>query len=118
MAASNTHLIDIDPVTGEYIQGWPRIKRSIEKILRTRLRTRLMRLWWGSEFLDIQDKPGNQETIMDGIMAAVTAINSYEPEFKVTTVVIKDLDSTGSMTVIVEGFDVIEKAAKRVQVTL
>ena len=69
--APSDHLIDIDRETGELVQGWPRIKQSIFVILTTRLRTRLMRLWWGSNFINMQDKPGNQEVLMAGMMAAI-----------------------------------------------
>ncbi|MGZ5390179.1 MAG: GPW/gp25 family protein [Aeromicrobium sp.] len=112
------HLIDIDRETGEYLQGWPRIRQSIVTILTTRLRTRLMRLWWGSEFLDMQDKPANEQTFMDGIFAAIEAINTYEPEFRVTKVTIEDLGPLGSVTITVEGVDLVEQTARRVSTTL
>ena len=116
--SATEHLIDIDRMTGEYVQGWPRIKQSIYTILTTRLRTRLMRLWWGSKFIDMQDKPGNQEVIMAGMMAAIAAINTYEPEFKVTRVTIDDFDSTGDITITIEGVDLVDAALKRVRQTI
>ena len=112
------HLIDIDRYTGEFIQGWPRIRQSIETILTTRLRTRLMRLWWGSEFLDMQDKPIGQQTFMEGIFAAIEAINEYEPEFKVTQVTIEGLGPTGSCTITVEGVDLVEQRARRASIAI
>ncbi|SHH06346.1 GPW/gp25 family protein [Bradyrhizobium erythrophlei] len=119
MAALPTdHLIDIDRETGEYIQGWPRIKQSIFVILTTRLKSRLMRLWWGSQFIDMQDKPMNEETIMSGMMAAISAINTYEPEFKVTRVSIDSADASGDITITVEGVDLIDNAARRVKTVI
>jgi phage baseplate assembly protein W len=118
MANESKHLFDIDRVTGEYISGWPRIKQSILTILTTRLRTRLMRLWWGSEFLDMQDKPGNEETIMNSIMAAAEAINLYEPEFKVKLIVIDDFTAGGEIRITVDGEDIYEKTDRRVVATL
>jgi phage baseplate assembly protein W len=116
---SNTeHLIDIDRFTGELIQGWERIKQSIYVILTTRLRTRLMRLWWGSKFIDMQDKPGNQEVLMAGMMAAIAAINTYEPEFKVTRVSIDAFDASGEITITIEGVDLVDAALKRTKVTI
>ena len=112
------HLIDIDPDTGEYLQGWERIKKSIERILTTRLRTRLMRLWWGSEFLDMQDKPANEQTFMDGIFAAIEAINDNEPEFRVTQVTIEGQLVIGNCVITVEGVDLVEQTARRVSITL
>ena len=112
------HLIDIDRITGNYVQGWDRIKQSIVTILTTRLRTRLMRLWWGSAFIDMQDKPGNEEVMMTGMMAAISAINTYEPEFKVTKVVIDAFGPGGDITITVEGVDLIDATLKRIRQTL
>jgi len=112
------YLIDIDRETGEYISGWPRIKQSIITILTTRLRTRLMRLWFGSKFLDMQDKPGNRQTMMDGIMAAAIAINKYEPEFKLTEIAINEFGPEGSIVITAEGVDLVENALKTVRTPL
>jgi phage baseplate assembly protein W len=115
---STEHLIDIDRLTGEYIQGWPRIKQSIFTILTTRLRTRLMRLWWGSKFINMQDKPGNQEVIMAGMMAAIAAINTYEPEFKVTRVTIDEMGPDGAIAITTEGVDLIDNAIRLMKTTI
>lgn len=115
---STEHLIDIDRFTGELIQGWDRIKQSIYVILTTRLRTRLMRLWWGSKFIDMQDKPGNQEVLMAGMMAAIAAINTYEPEFKVTRVTIDEFDASGEITITIEGVDLVDAALRRVKLSI
>ncbi|GAB9153133.1 GPW/gp25 family protein [Bradyrhizobium diazoefficiens] len=118
MATSTEHLIDIDRFTGELIQGWERIKQSIFVILTTRLRTRLMRLWWGSKFNEMQDKPGNEEVLMSSMMAAISAINTYEPEFKVTRVVIEDMGPDGEITITVEGIDLVDEALRRLKTTI
>jgi len=118
MASSTEHLVDIDRETGELIQGWPRIKQSVYVILTTRLRSRLMRLWWGSDFINMQDKPGNEEVIFGGIMAAIAAINAYEPEFKVTKVAIDAFDPTGEITFTIDGVDLIDAQLKRMKATI
>lgn len=112
------HLVDIDRETGELISGWPRIKQSIYVILTTRLRSRIMRLWWGSDFLNIQAKPGNEEVLFGGMMAAIAAINTYEPEFKVTKVAIDAFDSTGDITFTIEGYDLVDAQLKRTKQTI
>jgi uncharacterized protein len=112
------HLIDVDRYTGELIQGWARIKQSIFVILTTRLRTRLMRLWWGSKFINMQDKPSNQEVIVSGMMAAISAINTYEPEFKVTRVTIDEAGPDGAITFTVEGIDLVDQVLRRLKQTI
>ena len=113
-----TYLIDIDRETGEYISGWRRIKQSIYTILSTRLRTRIMRLWWGSEFLDMQDKPGNEEVLLNGIQAAIEAINDYEPEFRVTRLTINELNSTGTLVMTIDGVDLVDLKNRNLSVRL
>jgi phage baseplate assembly protein W len=112
------HLVDIDRETGELIQGWPRIKQSIFVILTTRLRSRLMRLWWGSDFINMQDKPGNDEVLFGGMMAAISAINAYEPEFKISRVSIDAFDASGEITFTIEGVDLIDNAMRRTKATI
>jgi phage baseplate assembly protein W len=118
MLIRTDYLIDIDRETGEYIQGWARIKQSIVTILTTRLKTRFMRLWWGSEFLDMQDKPANAETFVQGISAAAKAINDYEPEFKVERIIINELGPTGAISITIEGLDLVDSARRRLSTTL
>jgi len=118
MATSTEYLIDIDRETGDLIQGWPRIRQSIIVILTTRLKTRLMRLWFGSEFSDMQDKPGNHQTFVDGIIAAISAINQFEPEFKVTSVAINRLDASGRVEITVEGVDLVDQTRRQLRTTL
>ncbi|MGJ4953029.1 GPW/gp25 family protein [Bradyrhizobium sp. HKCCYLS20291] len=117
-ALPSEHLVDIDRETGELIQGWPRIKQSIFVILTTRLKVRLMRLWWGSTFQNMQDKPSNEETMMSGMMAAIAAINTYEPEFKVTRVSIDEADASGAITITIDGIDLVEQVLRRTSVTI
>jgi uncharacterized protein len=117
MALSDA-LVDIDRYTGEYIQGWPRARQSIITILTTRLRTRIMRRWWGSDFIDMMDKPSITEVFTKSIVAAIEAINKYEPEFKVSRVTITDLGPEGIATITIDGKYLPEEIERRVQVTL
>lgn len=118
MALPTEHLIDIDRDTGDLVSGWSRIKQSIFVILTTRLRSRLMRLWWGSKFINMQDKPGNEEVIMGGMMAAIAAINTYEPEFKITRVSIDAFDASGEITFTIEGVDLVDQSMNLMRTTI
>jgi phage baseplate assembly protein W len=115
MASGPDPIKDVDRETGEWIQGWTRAKQSIVTILTTRLRTRLMRLWWGSEFLNLQDKPATMEVFVRSIGAAANAINLYEPEFEVQTIKIDSLNANGECMVTVDGVYIPEGVARRTQ---
>lgn len=110
-------LLDMDRETGEYISGWPRCRQAIMTILTTRLRTRLMRLWWGSEFLNAQDKPGNMEVMMSSLGRAIWAINEYEPEFEILSVTIDEFGADGAITFTVNGIYLPDQTARSVQET-
>ncbi len=117
MAKKVEPLKDIDRETGELISGWPRIRQSIRTILTTRIGSRLMRLWWGSEYLDLQDKPAMQEVFMRSIVSAAAAINKYEPECKVTKSSIDELGPDGFAAMSIYGDDILNNSARRVDVT-
>ena len=116
--AANKLIVDIDRDTGELVSGWERCKKSITTILTTRLRTRLMRLWFGSDFLDLQDKPATDEVFMRSIISAADAIDQYEPEFMVTSVVIENLGPEGAPVITINGDYLPEQTSRRAQLAL
>lgn len=107
MANTPSYLIDIDPDTLEYVSGWARGQKSIRTILQTRLNTRIMREWFGSDFLNIQDKPLSQEVWVQSIIAAQAAVNQFEPEFKITSITITKADANGTLNAVVTVRDLI-----------
>ena len=95
-------IVDVDRYTGEYISGWPRCQQSIKTILTTRLNVRVMREWWGSDFIDIMDKPMVAQVFALSIGSALYYINKYEPEYHATSVSMTPSDD-GSCIVVVDG---------------
>ncbi|MCB1466645.1 MAG: GPW/gp25 family protein [Rhizobiaceae bacterium] len=111
-------IVDIDRETGELISGWARCRQSIYTILTTRLHTRLMRLRFGSEFSDLIDKPSTDEVFMRSIIAAADAIDKYEPEFMVSSVLIENLGPEGAPQITIVGDYLPEATSRRAQVAL
>ncbi|TXM68201.1 hypothetical protein [Methylobacterium sp. WL120] len=118
MALGVEPIVDVDRDTGELIQGWPRCKQSIITILTTRLRTRIMRLWWGSEFLNAQDKPNNNLTYAMSIQAALDAIDLYEPEFLIGRVLLGGDAVGGEAEITIEGEYTPDKTSRAITVTM
>lgn len=118
MALGDAPIVDIDRNTGELIQGWPRCRQSIEVILTTRLRTRLMRLWWGSDFLNAQDKPNNEQTYNLSILSAISSIDEYEPEFDISRIILGGSAPAGEAEITVEGVYLPEQMARAVTVNV
>jgi uncharacterized protein len=69
--------------TGKRLGGLEHMRQSVADILRTPLGTRVMRRDYGSELPRLIDAPINRETITKIIAAGVTAINKWEPRFRV-----------------------------------
>lgn len=111
-------IVDIDRDTGELIQGWPRARRAIKTIVQTRFRTRLMRLYFGSNAPDLQDKPGNEFEILKAFHDIADAVNKWEPEFRVTNIHVDEAGPDGDYTLTVDGVYLPEQKNARVQVTL
>lgn len=117
MAAGTSPLVDVDRVTGEYISGWPRCEQSIKTILTTRLKTRVERLWWGSDFIDTMDKPMVQQVFAQSMLLAFRYINLYEPEYKIQSVSLTP-SSDGSCVAIVNGIYRPDQSNKTVSLSL
>lgn len=117
MATIADLIVDIDRETGELITGWPRCRQSIQVILTTRLRTRVMRRWFGSRFLELQDQPANEQSYNECLGKAINAINRYEPEFVVTRLAIRPA-ADGSAEITVEGTYLPEMSSRRTVVNI
>jgi hypothetical protein len=117
MSTRASLIVDVDRVTGEFISGWPRCEQSIQTILTTRLNTRVMREWWGCDFIDIMDKPMVQSTFALGILAAFNAIDNYEPEYEVLTTSFTPA-ADGSCRATVNGIYLPDQTSKSTSVNL
>jgi phage baseplate assembly protein W len=116
--ATRSPIIDINRNTGELLQGWPRAKQAIEVIMTTRLKTRLMRLYFGSNLPNIQDKPGNQFVILDAFYEIAVPVNRWEPEFRVQRIYVDEAGPDGKYTFTVEGVYLPDQSNQKAQVTL
>lgn len=118
MATGTETIVDVDRLTGELIQGWPRCKQSMLVILSTRLRTRVMRRWFGSSVMDLQDKPGNEHSFAYSLGRAAVALGKYEPEFQLTKISIQGPIANGEVTIIIEGIYLPDSTSRKVNYTI
>lgn len=73
----------INASTGKRLGGMDHLRQSIADILRTPKGTRVMRRDYGSNLPRLVDAPINRDTITKIIAEGVTAINEWEPRFRV-----------------------------------
>lgn len=75
----------INRVTGAVLTDFDHVVQSISVILTTPIGTRVMRREFGSEILDLVDRPLTNQVILAVYAAAVTAIALWEPRFSITS---------------------------------
>lgn len=92
-----------DRNTGDTIDGWAEVRQSIAVILTTPLGTRVMRRDFGSELMDLIDRPITPSVILAAYAATVQALARWEPRFAVTGVELASTGTDGSLSLSVWG---------------
>jgi len=66
--------VGLNARTGQLLTGWPHCVQSIGKILSTEIGERVQRRDFGSNLLDLLDRPQNQETLVSWYVAVSEAL--------------------------------------------
>lgn len=72
--------------TGRWIRDYSHLRQSIQKIVSTRIGSRIERREFGSLIPDLIDSPVNQQGTLLLYAAVVTAIMKHEPRLKINQV--------------------------------
>ncbi len=86
--------------TGQALDGDAHIWQSIKDILTTPIGSRVMRRSYGSDVMNIIDKPSLHEQVAELYMAVVDALIKWEPRVTLNQVQLVDADETGKVTLI------------------
>lgn len=95
--------IDIDAVSGANISGWPHVLQSIEDFFTTDFGERVMREWYGSVVPRFLGEPLNTQTVVPFFAAIASAIEQWEPRYRITRVVPETVGRDGRLRVFLEG---------------
>lgn len=95
--------IDIDARTGANISGWPHVLQSLEDIFTTGFGEQIMREWYGSAVPRLLGENLNKETIVSFFVAVCTAVEQWEPRFRITKITPVSVDRSGAFVVTLEG---------------
>ena len=95
--------IDMDAGTGGDINGWPHVIQSMADFFATRFGERVMREWYGSAVPALLGENMNEATIVPFFSAVASAIEQWEPRFRVVRVVPERVGRDGVLRVTVEG---------------
>lgn len=96
----------IDAQTGKVLTGWPHCVQSINKCLRTRHASRVLRRHLGSLVPELQDANADALTLFKIYIAIVDALNAPdggEPGFSLRTVEMVDYGRTGRFAFLLNG---------------
>ncbi len=96
--------------TGVALSGDEHIWQSVTDILMTPIGTRVMRRAYGSDLMNIIDKPSLENHIAEIYMATVEALTKWEPRIKVSEVQLLSVSEEGKVII---GLSLIIKAENR-----
>lgn len=103
MAINSALGIDVDRITGDMIVGWPHVEQCIGDILTTFFGERIMREWYGSIVPPLLGENLTVRTIVRFFAAVTSAIDQWEPRFKVAKITPISVDRNGEFHVRIEG---------------
>lgn len=103
-------IVGMDRETGRRISGPDHIRQSVADLLSTRLNTRVMRRDYGSEALDLIDRPGNGEAVLGRYVAIAEAIDKWEPRVTLTGFTLSSMAADGAATI---GVVLVDRSTSR-----
>lgn len=89
----------VNAKTGKWLTGWEHCVQSMDAILTTRLDTRLMRLSFGSDHLEMIDRPGNAIQIGKIYGVVVQAIHTWEPGYRIVNLQLTEAGPDGKFQI-------------------
>lgn len=95
--------VDLNRETGEIIEGWAHVEQCIGDFLSTFFGERVMREWYGSIVPPLMGENLTSETIIRFFAAVTSAIDQWEPRFKIARIKPISVDRSGEFQVRIEG---------------
>jgi len=93
----------VNAVTGAPLSDWDHTQQSIRKILKTPIGARVMRRDFGSELPDLIDAKMTPRNILKLYSSAATAIQKWEPRFRMRFGRITRADVAGALSLEIYG---------------
>ncbi len=76
----------VDPVTGEWLKGWPHCAACLDHLFRTRIGTVPWRRLFGASLKELQDQNASAIDILDFYTAAAEAVDRFEPAYRLRSI--------------------------------
>ena len=93
----------MDRHTGKALDGWPHVQQSLNVLLTTSRRSRVMRRAFGAGLPRRVDMPISPANVIDLYADVAAAITAYEPRFRVTRMRVPEAPVAGEISILAEG---------------
>lgn len=95
--------IDINVVSGADIVGWDHVLQCVEDFFTTRFGERVMREWYGTLIPKLLGELLNAQTVVPYFSACASAIETWEPRYRITNIIPESVGRDGRLRVQIEG---------------
>lgn len=95
--------IDMDVETGADISQWPHVLQCIQDFFTTGFGQRVMREWYGTIVPRFLGENMTTSTIVPFFSAIASAVEQWEPRFRITKVTPQSVGRDGRLIVVMEG---------------
>ena len=95
--------VGIDAATGSIVTGWEHVIQSLRDIFDTRFGSRIMREWYGSFVPNLLGRLITPNEVTPYFAAITSAIEQWEPRFRVTRIEVVKVTRDGQLHVFLEG---------------
>jgi len=102
-ARSTNPSVGLNSATGGILEGWPHVAQSLQDIFTTRFGTRVMREWYGSFVPNLLGRTITPNEVTPWFAAVTSAIEQFEPRYRVTRIQIVEVTRAGHLHFFLEG---------------
>ena len=93
----------VDRDTFKWMTGWSHVVQSIGDILTTRIMSRVFRRQYGSDVPRLIDRSMDDRVVMALFVAAATALQQWEPRFKLHHLNLEEASADGHVKILFRG---------------
>lgn len=99
----NDPSVGLNATTGGILTGWEHVVQSLHDIFHTQFGTRIMREWYGSFVPKLLGQLITPEEVVPYFAAVTSAIEQWEPRFRVTQIQVLKVTRDGQLHIFIEG---------------
>lgn len=95
--------VDFDVETGADISGWPHVVQCVADFFATSFGERVMREYYGTAVPRFLGENLNTQTVVPFFAAMASAIEQWEPRYRVTKIIPESVGRDGKLKIVIQG---------------